>query len=98
MAEKESLYVKKRFIQNIFFANKTMQGFDGEYPSFRVDGEYPSCYIFIKGLIILKRGNDTIQEKIEQENSDFSVIMSIVQFYIIKHNYQFDCWIKLKVY
>jgi hypothetical protein len=39
MVEKESLYVKKRFIQNIFFANKTMQGFDGEYPSFRVDGD-----------------------------------------------------------
>ena len=38
MAENESLYDKERFIQNIFFANKTMQGFDGN-PLFRADGD-----------------------------------------------------------
>jgi len=33
-----------------------------------------------------ERGNDTIQEKIEERNLDSSVIVPTVQFYSIKHN------------
>ena len=47
--------------------------------------------LYIEGLIILKRGNYTIKAKVEQENSDFSVIVSAVQFYAIKHHSQFEC-------
>ena len=44
------------------------------------------------------RGNDMIDARIEQTNSNFSVIISIIQFYANEHNFQFDNWIKLKFY
>lgn len=43
-------------------------------------------------------GNDTIQEKVGQENSDSSIIVSTIQFYAIKYNSQFNCWARLKFY
>jgi hypothetical protein len=45
-----------------------------------------------------KRGNDTIQENVEEGNSDSNVIVPTVQFYSIKHNSQSDRWIGLKFY
>jgi hypothetical protein len=39
-----------------------------------------------------------IDARIEQTNSNFSVIISIIQFYANEHNFQFDHWIKLKFY
>jgi len=45
-----------------------------------------------------ERGNDMIQERVKQENSDSSAIVPIDQFYDTKYNYQSDCWIRLKFY
>jgi len=43
------------------------------------------CYSRINHLE--ERGNDTIQEKIEERNLDSSVIVPTVQFYSIKHHF-----------
>jgi hypothetical protein len=39
-----------------------------------------------------------IQERVEQKNSDFSIIVPIVQFYNNNHNSQYDLWIRLNIY
>jgi hypothetical protein len=76
--------VKERFIYNIFFAKKIMQGFDGD-PLFWVDGGL----LPLKGVLhvidsmtnhLEERGNDTIQENIKHENSDSSIIVLTIQF------------------
>jgi hypothetical protein len=45
-----------------------------------------------------KRGNDTIQENVDEGNSDSNVIVPTVQFYSVKYNSQSDRWIGLKFY
>jgi hypothetical protein len=40
-----------------------------------------------------EKENDTIQAR---SHLDFGVKFSIIQFYIIKHYFQFDCWIEFK--
>jgi len=39
-----------------------------------------------------------IHSRVEQLNLNFSIMLHAIQFYIIKHNFQFDCWIWLKSY
>lgn len=84
MIENESLYVKKKFIQNIFFANKNIQGFGGD-PLFWVEGGL----LPLEGVLhvtnsrtnpLIGRGNDTIHARIERLDSYFSVMFSIVRF------------------
>jgi hypothetical protein len=50
----------------------------------------PPLYLsMIRGRIIIKkRGNDIIQERVEQGNSDSSIIVSTVQFYNKNYNSQ----------
>ena len=42
-----------------------------------------------------ERGDDTFQGRVEQGNSNSSVIMPTVKFYDNNHNFQFGCWIGL---
>ena len=55
----------------------------------------PFNLLVIQVRINLKRGNDTIQERL---NLDFDVKCATIQFYGNRHNSQFDRWIGLKVY
>jgi hypothetical protein len=50
----------------------------------------------IRWILLLQEFNDTLQERVEQENSNSSVIVPTVSFYAIKHNSQFVYWIKIK--
>jgi len=73
MTKNESLYVKKKFIHNILFANKTIQGFDGD-PLFWVEGGlWP-----LEGVLhvtdsrtnpLIGRGNDMIHVRVKQLDS-----------------------------
>jgi hypothetical protein len=45
---------------------------------------------FVHNKIQEARCFDAIQERVEQENLDSSVIVPTVQFYAIMHNPQFD--------
>ena len=43
-------------------------------------------------------GHDTIQERVEQGNSDSSIIVPTVQFYGNNHNSESDHWNGFKIY
>jgi hypothetical protein len=45
-----------------------------------------------------ERGNDMIRAKKKQLVLNFDVKCATVQFHDNNHNYQSDCWIRLKVY